>query len=284
MNYKPDEKDWMAYLYGELEGEEKQAMDQHILDNAAARQEFEKFQQLRSLMAHVEDKEVIAPPIFVGETRQRFFWNTPYFNTIVSIAASLLLIILVGKVSGVRISAGNNEFKLSFGEVKETARPQPLSAENLTAEQVQQMINVSLDQNNVAMQTSLQESQQKLNASIRQNLAANSGKLDQLMREAASASQDQIRQYVAGIQTQNMNQVKDYFQLTSTEQKKYIEGILVDFAQYLQQQRTDDLQLVQTRLQSLEQNTNIFKHETEQILTSIISTVETGQKPTEIKN
>jgi hypothetical protein len=285
MNFKPDEKEWMAYLYGESEGEDKQKMDQHLLENAEARKEFEKFQQLRTLMSSVEDKEVIAPPIFVSETRQRFIWNTPYFNTIVSIAASLLLIILVGKFTGARISVASNEFRLSFGESKEQkSQPEVKSAEGLTAQQVQQMIDQSMGQNNIAMEASLEESRQKLSASVRQNLAMNSGKLDQLMREAATASQEQIRQYVAGIQAQNMNQVKDYFQLTSTEQKKYVENILVDFAQYLQQQRNDDLQLVQTRMQSLEQNTNIFKQETEQILTSIISTVETGQQSTEIKN
>jgi hypothetical protein len=288
MNYKPDEKEWMAYLYGESEGEDKVKIDQYLLENAEARNELEKFKRLRSMMSSVEDKEVIAPPIFVGETRQRFLWNTPYFNTIVSIAASLLLIILVGKLTGTRIHVSNNEFKLSFGEVKEqTVSPgvvEKILPQGLTADQVQAMINNSLNQNTAAMQVSLKESQEKMNTSIRQNLALNSGKLDQLMREAAMASQEQIRQYVAGIQTQNMNQVKDYFQLTSSEQKKYIENILVDFSQYLQQQRSDDLQLVQTRLQSLEQNTNIFKQETEQILTSIISTVETGQKTTEIKN
>jgi hypothetical protein len=287
MNYKPDEKEWMAYLYGELEGEDKLKMDQHLIENAEARKEFEKFRQLRSIMSSVEDKEVIAPPIFVGETRQRFIWNMPYFNTIVSIAASLLLIILVGRLTGTRVSISNNEFKLSFGEVKQPVTPaqeEKDMPQTLTAVEVQQMINSSLSQNTVAFQASLKESQEKMNASIRQNLAVNSSKLDQLMREAASASQEQIRQYVAGIQTQNMNQVKDYFQLTSAEQKKYIENILVDFSQYLQQQRNDDLQLVQTRMQSLEQNTNIFKQETEQILTSIITSVETGQQTTEIKN
>jgi methionyl-tRNA synthetase len=80
-----------------------------------------------------------------------------------------------------------------------------------------------------------------------------------------------------------MQQVKDYFQMTSTDQKKYIENLLVDFAQYLQQQRNDDLQLVQTRMNSLEQNTHIFKQETEQILSSIITTVGTPGS-TETKN
>lgn len=80
MNYKPDEKDWMAYLYGELEGPEKEKIDQYLLVNAEARAEFDKFRRLRKMMATVEDKEVIAPPIFVGDTRQRFLWHTPYFK------------------------------------------------------------------------------------------------------------------------------------------------------------------------------------------------------------
>src|SRR4051794_25983115 len=99
MNYKPDEKDWVAYLYGELEGEEKDKMDLHLLENAEARKEFEKFQNLRSMMSSVEDKEVIAPPIFIDSDKQRFLWNAPYFKMIVSIAASLLLVLLVGRLT-----------------------------------------------------------------------------------------------------------------------------------------------------------------------------------------
>jgi cob(I)alamin adenosyltransferase len=65
--------------------------------------------------------------------------------------------------------------------------------------------------------------------------------------------------------------VKDYFQLTANDQKKYIENLLVDFAKYLQQQRTDDLKIVQSRLNNIEQNNDQFKQETEQILSSIIT-------------
>ena len=64
--------------------------------------------------------------------------------------------------------------------------------------------------------------------------------------------------------------MKDYFQLTSTEQKKYMENFLVDFAKYWQQQRNNDLQLIQTRMSSLEQDTDLFRQETEQIFSSII--------------
>jgi hypothetical protein len=273
MSNKPDEKMWMAYLYGELEGDEKERFDQHLASNPEARIEFERLQSVRSILSNLEDKEVIAPPIVLTDPKQRFIWNAPYLKTIISIAASLLLIILVGKLTGTRLSISGNEMKLSFGEPAITPQQIVQPEAGLSQEQVQEMINTSLQKNNSAIETSWKENQQQLTASIKNNLSVNSLKIDQLMQQASLASQDQVREYVAGMQSENMKMVKDYFQLTSSEQKKYVENLLVDFADYLQQQRKNDLQLVQTKLNSIEQNTDIFKQETEQILTSIISSV-----------
>lgn len=279
MSYKPDEKDWMAYLYGELEEGEKRKFDQYLLENPEARQELERFTNFRGLLSSVEDKEVIAP-IVIGQNRPssgagvgRNLWSAPYFRAITTVAASLVLIILIGKLTDTQFVVSANEVRLSFG----TPVQEPLQnlTATLTEDEVREMINSSLEKNNDEMQASLEETQKKLDASIRSNLARNSGRMDQLVREASSASQEQIRQFVDGIRTENMQQVKNYFQLTSTEQKNYIENLLVDFAKYLQQQRNDDLKIVQTRMNSLEQNTNLFKQETEQIISSIITTVGT---------
>ena len=65
--------------------------------------------------------------------------------------------------------------------------------------------------------------------------------------------------------------MQDYFQLSTSEQKKYMETMLTDFSGYLQEQRKQDLQLVQTKMNYLEKNSNQLKQETEQILTSLIS-------------
>jgi hypothetical protein len=279
MSYKPDESAMMAYLYGEMDGEEKEKFEQYLLQHASARIELEKLQVVRKVMSTVSDKEVIAPPIFIGETKQRFMWNAPYLKTIASIAASLLLVMVVGKITDTRIQYVHHELKLSFGEVGETPAVQPVTTASLSPEQVQEMINASLMQSNSAMQASFKESQQKLDASIQKNLAMNSGKINTLVHEASAASQEQIQSYVSGLQRDNIKLVKDYFQLTSTDQKKYIEELLVDFAKYMKQQQTNDLQVVQTRLNSLEKNTDMFKEETEQILSSIITNVK-GTNPT----
>ena len=274
MGYKATEQDLMAYLYGELEGKEKEMVEQYLLENAEARLELEKLKQLRHALSNVKDKEVIAPPIFVGDSRQSFIWNAPYFKTIVSIAASLLIIMLVGKFSGLQIGYTDNELRISFGKQSSSQASGTITpVETLSSGEVQQMINATLQQNNIAMQETWAETQRKLDASIVKNLASNSAKIDNLVKESSAASQQQIRDFVATMQAENAQVVKSYFQLSSSEQKQYVESLLVDFAKYLQQQRNDDLQVVQTQLNSLQKNTDTFKQETEQILTSIITTV-----------
>jgi hypothetical protein len=91
------------------------------------------------------------------------------------------------------------------------------------------------------------------------------------MKNTSQASQEQVKLFVSGLQNDNLKLMKDYLQLSSTEQKKYVENLLVDFSKYLQEQRNQDLKLFQTRVNSIEKNTDLFKQETEQIITSLIS-------------
>jgi hypothetical protein len=273
MGYKMNESDFIAYLYGELEGSEKEVFEKYLADNPDARETLEKLKRVSQLMVNVDDKEVIAPPIFVGEHRRQYFWEAPYFRTVVGIAASLILVILVARFANLNVHYADRQLSIGFGTIPQQPKQDVVTLKSPTAIEVQAMINNALKENNQAIQSSWTETQQKLDASVRQNLAANSDKIDQLVKASAAASQEQIRLYVAGLQAENLQMVKNYFQLTSTEQKQYIENLLVDFAKYLQQQRKDDLQVVQTQLNSIQKNTDIFKQETEQILTSIISTV-----------
>lgn len=271
MSYKPDESVLMAYLYDELSGEERVLVEKYLLENPTAMKELESLQHLRKMMSTINDKEVIAPPIVVEDNNQRFFWNAPYFKTISAIAASLLLLMVAGKIMDVQVNYSGHEVSMSFGKPVENKITEQPTQPGLTAEQVQNMINSSMTQNNQLVQASLNETQEKLDASIKKNLALNSSKINGLVQQASRASQDEIRQYVAGLQNQNQQLVKDYFQLSTADQQKYIEGLLVDFAKYIKQQQNNDLETLNTRLTGLEQNTTVFKQETEQILASIIS-------------
>ncbi|HET9054697.1 MAG TPA: hypothetical protein VFM90_11015 [Cyclobacteriaceae bacterium] len=269
MSYKPDESALMAYLYGELQGEEKRNVEKYLNENPEAMASLQEMMDVRKILSVVEDKEVIAPPIVMEDSRQRYFWNAPYFKTVIGIAASIMLLLVAGKILDVRITVTDNVAQVSFGEpVVKTVDPvQP----GLTAQQVQDMINNSVQSNNEVVQAGWSESQKKIDASIRKNMTLNSDKLQALVKEASKASEVQISGYVASLKNENQQLVKDYFKLTTNEQQKYIENLLVDFAKYMNQQRTSDLEAIQLRMVNMEQNTSLFKEETEQILASIIS-------------
>src|SRR5258708_37950953 len=133
------------------------------------------------------------------------------------------------------------------------------------------MIHSTVAGNNEVLQASWKEDRKSLEQSIQKNLNLNSYKIDRLMQTASSASQEQVRKFVGQIQNDNLKLMKDYMQLSATGQKEYIETLLVDFSKYLQEQRKQDVQLLQTRLNSIKHNTDQFNQDTEQLLTSLLT-------------
>jgi hypothetical protein len=272
MNYKPDEGTLMAYLYGELDAAESKKVMEYLTQHPEELQQLQQLMDVQQVMKRVQDKEVIAPPIF-GEVsaRQVHFWQTGSFKTMMSIAASFILILVAARLIGPDISYTNGELRISFKDAKTTGQVLPPNQPLLTAAEVQEMINSSLTRNNEVITAGWENNQKQIDQSIKSNFASNSRKLDELMKVTSQASQDQVRTFVAGLQEDNLKLMKDYLQLSSNEQKTYVEALLVDFSKYLQEQRKQDFQVFQSRMSSIEKNTDQFKQETEQILASIIS-------------
>ena len=180
-----------------------------------------------------------------------------------------LFLMVAARLIGMEILYSTGEVRISFGKKQEV--PAQVDPSRLTVDQVQTMIGSSLVKNNEFIAARWAENQKKVDESIRYRLDLNSKKTEDMMKNAALASQEQIRTFVDGLQNENLRSMKDYLQLSSAEQKKYVEGLLVDFSKYLQEQRNQDFNLFQTRMSSMEKNTDQFKQETEQILASIIS-------------
>jgi hypothetical protein len=270
MNYKPDEGMLIAYLYGELTATEAEKVQLYLQQHPEELKKLQGLGELRTVISHIQDQEVIAPPLFMDDANVKPLWQSNYFKTVMSIAASLLFLMVAGKFLGTEISYSNGELAINFSGKKEPIKE--IVQPSLTEEKVKEMIQNSLVSNNEVITANWTEDQKRLSQSIRQNLDQNSKKIDALMKGAADASQAQVRGFVASLQNENLKLMKDYFQLSTADQKKYTEGLLVDFSEYLKEQRRQDLMILQTRVNSIEKNTDQFKQETEQILASIIST------------
>lgn len=270
MKHKMNEATLMAYLYGELSATEKTEVEKYFQENPEALKEFQDLQVVKAALGKIEDKEVIAPPIFMDDTlsippsRVRGL-GLGFFRYVTGIAAAFFIVMIGAKLLGVQMQYSGNEFTLSFGDIKK------VDVQRLSTDQVQQMINASLSQNNDFVQASWNESQNKMNESLRQNTAFNSQKVNELSKSVASASQEEIRQFMESLRNENSQLMQEYIRLSSNDQKQYIENLLVDFTKYMQEQRNQDLNLVNTRLTTLEEDNTQFRQEAGQILTSLIS-------------
>lgn len=276
MNYKPDEATLVAFLYGELDGAEQLKVEEYLQKYPEEKKRLEEWSFTKSVMARLHDKEVIAPPIIFGEDSNHVpIWKENYFRMSLGIAASLLLFLIAARILGLSASYSPGELKIGFGIKGKTTTQAVLM---LTEQQVSQMIQSSVASNNEALKTSWQQDRKSLEQSIQKNLNTNSLKIDRLMQTTSAASQEQVRSFVGQLQSDNLKLMKDYMQLSAKGQKEYVENLLVGFSKYLDEQRKEDLKFFQARMNKVEQNTDQFKQETEQILTSLITNTSTNNQ------
>ena len=262
---KPDEAMLIAYCYGEIDDAERSMVEAYLAEHPEELRRLESWGFVRKAMSRLEDEEVIAPPIIVGQV-DKPIWKERYFRMTLGIAASFLVVLIAARLMGLGVGYSSGELRIGF-----QLQEKPREENRLTQQQVDQMIKNSLAVNNEELQSSWSKERVALENSVRQNMDRSSEKIDRLMKTASLANEDEVKKYVGQMQRDNLKLMKDYLQLSSAGQKEYIESLLVDFSKYLQEQRKQDLELLQTRMASVEQNTDQIKQETEQILTSLIS-------------
>jgi len=272
MNNKPDETVLISYIYGELDEKGRQQVEQYLAENPSERERLKGLSDAHEIIGSLGDKEIITPPVWLEDTGGlRSILRSAFFKTTMSIAASFLLLMIAGKIIGMEIRYRSGELTINFGGTRSDSM-QGGNQAAMGSQEVRSMINAALTKNNESIMAQWAEEQKKVDASIRDNFDQNARRLDIVMKSATALSQEQVRTFVAGLQSENLRLMKDYLKLSSTEQKTYVESLLVDFSKYLQEQRNQDLNAFQARMNSLEKNSDQFKQDTEQILSSLIST------------
>ena len=267
MKYNMSEEKLMAYLYGECNAEERVEVEKYFGENPDELKKFKEMVFAKDALGKIADKEVIAPPLFMYDEKPVIsLWRSGFVRYAAGIAAAFVIVMIGAKLLGLQLNYSSNQFTLSFGAPA-------LNEVNtgLSPEQVQGMISAALIKNNEVVQTSWDESQTKMKETLQQNVALTSQKVDEITKSVASASQEEIRQFMQSLRSENNQLVQDYIRLSSNDQKQYIESLLVDFSKYMQEQRNQDLNVLSTRLNTLEADNTLFRQEAGQILTSLIS-------------
>lgn len=262
MNYKPEETTLISYLYGELSGEEQVKVEEYLSGNEEARRELEELKSTLSIVGQVKDREVEIPTftfdqsskIIVGGSSTSIFWKKS-----MAIAASIALILFVGYLTRFNASVVDGGFQLAFGEQNE----------GYNQEQVESMIELAIARNNDNLNQKFADTEEGIKKYVADE---NRSFKDDIVSTVSNrpVSIDDFEQQ----KKEYLSFLKELIENSELAQRKYTDDVMTDFAIFLDIQRQNDLQVIQTRFDNLQDNADLNQLQTNQILANLMSSVE----------
>ncbi len=265
MSFKPTNEQLIDFVYGNLPEAARLKIEQAIKKDASIRAEVEALNGSRSFLHNLEDEEVLEPEKLIWELtakqqKRRSIWP------ILAVAASLILLFLVGYATQFRVSYGG--FELAFGNAVPVEQ-----AEGLTNQQVQEMINKSIVANNVDFVAQLDATKSEFKVKLAAN---NKLQLKDMQRIAANAKElpkAQIDAYLVQLSDANRTMINDFFEVSSLQQQDYVNSILTDYFEYMDQKRKDDFLVLQANIEDVDYKNDIRTQQTDQVIASILTSV-----------
>ena len=278
MSDRPNEAMLIDYLYGELSAAESARVEQYLREHPEEKAKLAGLADTRTLLTTYADKEVIVPTDLEKDRKRVGSLQVPLVRWTLGVAASIGLLLLLAYIVDLKIELSSNELSMQFGEQQE----QPPGT--VTMEQLQATISGALEAN--------YEKQEQLMHTFRHEWESKQAEdekryKDGLQKWAENYLRDQkagLGKYVEGLE-QNQQQVIDtYFAHAAIQQQAYMKDLLMDFASYMDEQRKQDKEFYLNRLIDLKISSDIRQQETEQVLTSIINTVNNLPSETTTQN
>lgn len=271
MNYKPGKDTLIAYLYGELSQEERNKVEGFLNENPTAQREVVELQKTLKVLDKLPDLEV-TPPTFVFNRDKVVVvdqGNTyiPMLKVVMGIAASILIVMLVGYLTHFRITYSNQSLSIGYGE---TATPADQPANTVD---IDQLIQQAIAKNNEEVLGKMDDMNNHFNAALASQSKERASTINTLLERTKEMNDNVIQMYVSQMRDENRKVIENLFSLSSAQQQRAMNDVLTDFSQYLENQRQNDLRLIQASFNGLKDNTETNLQETNQILASIITTV-----------
>ena len=278
MNYKPNHSILIAYLYGELDKDEKEKVEAYINSSPEAAKELEELEDVRNLLGKLPDKEVINPFYSWSDADslidKRFNMNNRwgFLKPVMGIAASIILIMIVGVLTNTRINFRNQGIVISFGDqLTQPALISQSEVQNLVKSEVRNQVTKSKE----LFLEELQKIENNLDTRFVSNSDHQLNSIKNVIDNQLDVKEERIQKLVRDLQRENLKILAEYLEHAGMQQEFYIQGILSDFSLYIENQREEDLHLIEVNLRFLKDNSDLQFKETGQILASIINTVNT---------
>ncbi len=187
---------------------------------------------------------------------------------IVAIAASLAVFFLIGYLTRATIRFGDGSTLVSFGNSRETEKP-------LTREEITGLIRSAVDNNNQILISQVKASESSMQKLLDDHNKMENAEIRKIFAAYTDVKNEEFDVFLSQLKKDNREIVSEYIEQANTRHQLYVQNLFTNFSDYLQQQRSQDLQRIQSSLVTLKESQDQQKLQTSEILTSIISTMNT---------
>lgn len=267
-------KELITYLYDEMSTEERQQFEIAMENNPELKREFENLKEMRKGLAQIQDKEVMEP-FFLWGKQSADSWasmfkrrNLLMFKPFIAVAASLVMVLLIGYLTNFTITYQDQSLYIGFNKSSTKAMEATYSQE-----QVAELVNAEIAKNNAYIFSKLTETENNIDT----RFASLESKQDNQIMPSYAASdvvtKKELDIFLANVRSNNLKVLQTYLQSSSAQQQDYFQAVLTEFSDYMENQREEDLRLIRRSLITLQENQQSQKEETDQMLASILTTV-----------
>lgn len=271
----------VAYIYGELSDEEAKTVKKLLLENPEARKKHQELLSIKNELGKVQDVEVEPPMILFSDTTSRPMWSVPFHNPllqkVMAVAAILLFVLIAGKLAGLQVSRQQNGITIGFDTSKDEEVDKSTSRQTLTSQQPV-IVDSTKWQNYATMQANLM----KENASLLAQMEILRGEINAIQHAVEGSSlvtskhnlkDEKLENLIKEVTDKNYKFFTGAIETANLRQEDYIKTLFADFALYLEEQRTQDLRIIENTLINLKQESDIKNLETEEVIAKLIKSV-----------
>lgn len=267
-------KELITYLYDEMSTEERQQFEIAMENNPELKREFEQLKEMRKGLAQIQDKEVMEP-FFLWGKQGSDSWasmfkrrNLLMFKPFIAVAASLVIVFLIGYLTNFSITYQDQSLYIGFNNSGASG-----SETTYTEEQVAQLVNEEIAKNNAYIFSKLTETENNMDTRFTALENSQNNQLTPSYAAADVVTKKELDIFLSNVRSNNLKVLQTYLQSSSVQQQEYFQAVLTEFSDFVENQREEDLRLIRRSMITLQEDQQSQKEETDQILASILTTV-----------
>ncbi len=227
----------IEYLYGEMDREELKTFEQLLSSNEQLRAELASLQAARKFAA--SDHDVVPTGLVqIMPTKNGASAPSPWRSKWMAIAASLLVLMVAGKLLDVRVVAEEGQFAIQYGEVSMT-----------DGKDVRVIVQEELEREHKYLETKLASLTQQIEKQL--GARVENGGNDKGLEDQLAAYSNQISALKTDLRNDQLARYNTLLEQLHQDQRDHSTELMQGMVRYVEAQRQQDLELINQGFENL---------------------------------